>query len=77
MTEKEREWRNRARRFLQTELRHAGIGYKELAERLNKNGLEETETSVAGKLVRGGFAAAFFLACLAAFELKGVQLEDL
>jgi hypothetical protein len=45
--------------------------------RLNKHGLEETETSITGKLTRGTFAVSFFLACLAALELDGVRLEDI
>jgi len=77
MTDKEKEWGDRARRFLKAELRRAGVGYKELAERLNKHGLHETETSITGKLARGAFAVAFFLACLAVLELEGVRLEDL
>lgn len=58
-------------------MKRAGIGYKELAERLNKHGLEETETSITGKLARGTFAVSFFLACLAVLEMEGVQLADL
>lgn len=34
---------------------------KELAERLKEHGLQETETSITGKLARGTFAARFFL----------------
>ena len=77
LTEREKEWGDRARRFLKAELKRAGIGYKELAERLNKHGLEETETSITGKLARGTFATSFFLACLAALELDSVQIADL
>jgi hypothetical protein len=77
LTEREKEWGNRAARFLKAELKRAGIGYKELADRLNKHGMEETETSITGKLARGTFAASFFLACLAALELEGVSLEDI
>jgi hypothetical protein len=58
-------------------LKRAGIGYKEPAERLNKHGMEETETSITGKLARGTFAASFFLACLAVLEMEGVRLDDL
>jgi hypothetical protein len=64
-------------RFLKAESERAGIGYKELAERLNKHGLEETETPIAGKLARGTFAVSFFLSCLAVLEMEGVRLEDL
>lgn len=77
LTDKEKEWGSKASRFLKAELKRAGIGYKELAERLNKRGLEETETSITGKLARGTFAVSFFLACLAALELEGVTLEDI
>jgi hypothetical protein len=52
----------RASRFLKAELKRAGIGYKELAERLNPDGMEETESSITGKLARGTFAVSFFLA---------------
>jgi hypothetical protein len=46
-----------------------------LAERLNKHGMEETETP--GKLARGTFAASFFFATFAVLEMEGVRLEDL
>jgi len=77
LTDREREWGNKASRFLKAELKRAGIGYKELADRLNRHGLEETETSITGKLARGTFAASFFLACIAVLELEGIQLADL
>ena len=77
LTDREKEWGAKASRFLKAELKRAGIGYKELAERLNKHGMEETETSITGKLARGTFAVSFFLATLAALEMDGVRLEDL
>ena len=77
LTDREKEWGAKASRFLKAELKRAGIGYKELAERLNKHGMEETETSITGKLARGTFAVSFFFACLAVLELDAVQLADL
>ena len=77
LTDKEREWGAKASRFLKAELKRAGLGYKELAERLNGHGLEETETSITGKLARGTFAVSFFLAVLAVLEMEGVALADL
>ena len=75
---KEREWGDKARRFLKAELKRAGMTYAELARRLNAHGFEgETEASVNSKLVRGSFAVSFFLGCLAVLELEGVRLEDL
>ena len=76
-SKKEKEWGTKASRFLKAELRRAGIGYRELADRLNKHGLEETEVTITGKLARGAFSAAFLFACLAVLELEGVQLTDL
>lgn len=75
--DREKDWGNRASRFLKAELRRAGIGYKELAERLNKQGLEETETSITGKLARGTFAASFLLATMEAIGLEQVRLQDI
>jgi Domain of unknown function (DUF6471) len=76
-TEPEKELRGKASRFLKAELKRTGIGYNELAERLNRHGPEETETSITGKLARGTFAASFLLACLAVLELEGMRLDDL
>lgn len=67
----------KASRFLKAELKRAGIGYKELAERLNEHGLEETETAIAGKLSRGTFATSFFLACLAVLDRATLSLAEL
>jgi hypothetical protein len=77
LTDRERKWGGKASRFLKAELKRAAVGYKELPERLNQHGLEETETSITGKLARGTFAASFFLACIAVLEMEGVRLEDL
>lgn len=77
MPAKEKEYADRVRRFLKAELKRADVSYKELAERLTKHGLEETETGIASKMARGTFSATFLLACLAVLELEGVRLEDL
>ncbi len=72
----EKEWAERAKRFLKAELKRAEISYKELADRLKEHGLEETEASIASKLSRGTFAATFFLAALVAIGVEMVRLED-
>jgi hypothetical protein len=77
LTDREKEWGVKASRFLKGRLKQAGVGYKELAERINAHGMNETETAIAGKLSRGTFAVSFFLACLAVLELTGVDLSDL
>jgi hypothetical protein len=77
MTEREKEWAGKASRFIKAELKRAGISYKELAERLNAHGMEETEGSIGAKLARGTFAVTFWLAVLAVLELGESTLEDL
>jgi hypothetical protein len=70
-------WEDRAKRYLKAELKRADIGYRELAERLKKHGLDESEASVANKLSRGTFPATFLLAALVAIGAEVVKLEDI
>ena len=73
----EQEWGERAARFLKGELKKADMTYEDLAKKLKRHGLTESKVSIASKLSRGTFAATFFLACLAAIELPGINLEDI
>jgi Domain of unknown function (DUF6471) len=73
----EAEWAERAAAFLKHKLREGEITYAELAKRLKKHGLKETEASITNKLARGTFPATFFLACIAALKLEGVALEEI
>jgi hypothetical protein len=77
MPAKQPPWEDRAKRFLKAELKRADVSYKELAERLEKHGLKETESSVASKLSRGTFAATFFLASLTAIGCQSVPLDEI
>ena len=69
-------WEDRAKAYLKAELARADVSYKELAERLKKHGLKETEASVANKISRGSFPASFFLASLTAIGCESVTIED-
>jgi hypothetical protein len=77
LAKSEEELGARASDFLKTKMKETGVTYAELAKRLKKHGLKETEAGITMKLKRGTFAATFFLACLAAMELEGVALDDL
>jgi ribose 1,5-bisphosphokinase PhnN len=74
---KEREWADRARRYVKAELKRVEVSYAELARRLKEHGLEETEASITAKLNRGTFAATFFLATMKAIGRQTVNLEEL
>jgi Domain of unknown function (DUF6471) len=77
MAQKPPNWEERAKRYLKAELKRAGVGYRELAERLTAHGIEETESSVANKLSRGTFPATFMIAALVAIGAQIVKLEDI
>jgi hypothetical protein len=72
----EREWAERAATHLKAELKRAKLTYKDLAERMNKHGFKESESSVASKLSRATVPASFFLAALAEIGCEIVRLED-
>ena len=69
-------WADHARRHLKAELKRAGIGYAELAQRLTGMEIPETETSVAAKINRGVFPAWFLLAAMRAIGRDVVRLDD-
>jgi hypothetical protein len=73
---REKEWADRARRYVKVELKRAEISYAELARRLEGHGLKETEASITAKLNRGTFAATFFLATMLAIGRDTVNLGD-
>jgi hypothetical protein len=72
----EAQWTEKASRFLKAELKRAGVDYEELAIRLTNTGMAETKASVANKLSRGTFQAAFLLASLKAIGCASMRLED-
>jgi hypothetical protein len=76
LVSREKEWADRARRYVKAELKRAEVSYAELARRLKEHGLEETEASITAKLNRGTFAATFFLASMLAIGKDAVNLDD-
>ncbi len=77
MAKKPLSWEDRAKRLLKTELAKADLGYRELAERLEKHGMKESQASIANKISRGTFSATFLLASLVAIGAETVRLEDI
>jgi Domain of unknown function (DUF6471) len=73
----EEEWGRRASAFLKAKMKECEVTYAELAKRLKKHGLKETEAGITMKLKRGTFSATFMLACLAALELEAIALEEI
>ena len=73
----EKEWAERAARYLKAELKRANVTYDELAERLKERGFTETKASIANKLARATMTAHFFLASLAAIGRPVLSLEEI
>ncbi|ADU63534.1 MULTISPECIES: DUF6471 domain-containing protein [Pseudodesulfovibrio] len=57
-------WCNEARGILNAQLKRQGITHEELVHRLAEISVLETQASIANKLCRGTFSAAFLLQVL-------------
>jgi 3-mercaptopyruvate sulfurtransferase SseA len=68
-------WQDRARGLLKAELARQNLGYKELVEKLAKIGVKERPQSIANKMSRGGFSAAWLLQCLHALGCEDIRLK--
>ena len=69
-------WQTLTKRHIKGELKKAGVGYVELAQRLTDMGLPETEGSVTVKINRGAFPAWFFFAVMHALGVHVVRLGE-
>jgi hypothetical protein len=67
-------WQDRVKTILKVELTRQNLTYGELAERLKKMGVPETEPNVRNKLSRGTFSAMFLVQCLEAIGVKELRL---
>ena len=67
---------DRVKRYLKAELKRAGVGYKELAERLTAMGLPESEGSITVKINRGAFPAWFLIAAMESIGVSSLRLSD-
>jgi len=76
MTSASDEWAAKAKRHIKAELKHADIGYTELARRLTEMGLPETEGSVTVKINRGAFPAWFLFAVMKAIGVNTLRLHE-
>ena len=72
----DKEWQDRTKNLLKSELKRKGVSYKELASRLEAMGIHETERNLNNKISRGGFSAAFFVQALIATGCQSVRLAD-
>ena len=71
------DWKKEARRVLKLEMAIRQISQKELIRRLDLMDKENTETerSIASKISRGTFSAAFFLKCMRAMGVSTLDVS--
>ncbi len=69
------DWHAEVKALLKAELKRRNVSYRELAERLERLGVSETEQNIANKISRGGFSAVFFVQCLRAVGAREVRLD--
>jgi Domain of unknown function (DUF6471) len=63
------------KRYLKAELKRAGVGNKELAERMTAMGLQESEGSITVNINRGAFPAWFLVAAMEAIGATDLRLN--
>jgi len=69
-------YEERAKNLLKGQLKHRGLTYADLVEKLGEIGIEETERNLANKISRGGFTAAFLLQCLESIGAHSLHLSE-
>ena len=67
-------WAAKARSLLKAELKRREVSYAQLADKLAAIGVTETQASIANKISRGAFTAAFLLQCMAAIDCEHIRL---
>lgn len=75
MKANETEWQSRAKNLLKAELKRRGVSYRDLAEKLEALGVQESERNIANKISRGGFTAVFLLQVMEAIGAKELPIR--
>jgi 3-mercaptopyruvate sulfurtransferase SseA len=77
MAGKTKDWQAQVKGILKAELKRRNVSYADLAEKLAKLGIKETDRNIANKIARGSFTAVFFVQCLEAIGCQTVHLNGL
>ena len=70
----EREWEDKVKRLLKSELAKKGITYAGLVGKLAEIGVMDSEPNIRNKLSRGKFTAVFLIQCLTAIGATELRL---
>ena len=72
---KTRDWQIQAKGLIRGELKRRNLSYADLADRLLRIGVADSERNVAIKIARGRFTAVYLLQCMEAIGVKNLQID--
>lgn len=72
----EKEWEDKVKRLLKSELSRKGITYAQLVGKLAEIGVMDSEPNIRNKISRGKFTAVFLIQCLEAIGTSSLRLSD-
>ena len=75
MPVREKEWEDKVKRLLKSELTRKGVTYSQLVGKLADLGVHDTEPNIRNKISRGKFTAVFLIQCLQAIGVERVALD--
>ncbi len=70
------DWNDEVKRLLKSELVRRGISNSDLANMLERIGIEETKSSIDSKISRGTFSASFLLQCLTVIGCEKIEIQE-
>lgn len=73
---KEIDYAKRAKTIIKTELAKRDMDYPELADLLQKIGIEENRSNLSNKINRGTFSFIFVMQVFEALGLNTIKLKD-
>jgi 3-mercaptopyruvate sulfurtransferase SseA len=69
------EWQEKVKGILKAELKRRNVSYRDLSQKLEAMGIEESERNINNKISRGGFSAVFLIQALTAIGVKEVRID--
>jgi hypothetical protein len=69
------EWEHGAANLLKSAITRKGLTYAQVAERLQLEGVTETEAGIRNKLSRGTFSAVFLLQVLRVIGIETLRMD--
>lgn len=72
-----RDWKNKAKTIIKTELARQDIDYMRLAEMLKEIDIEEDNINLSNKINRGTFSFIFALQIFEVLGIENLRLKDL